>query len=117
MFEVTIRTDNQAALQKLVEFLASLNVEVFGKGETTPNGKKKKPATSPRLIVQLIEEQQVVPPGAAIGKPTPSMSFAEWAGLEEVNAEKFKPGLGGAKGMITLAPDWDEPLEDFKEYM
>jgi hypothetical protein len=25
------------------------------------------------------------------------------------------PGL--AKGLITLAPDFDEPLEDFKEYM
>ncbi|MCY7327743.1 MAG: DUF2281 domain-containing protein [Saprospiraceae bacterium] len=30
---------------------------------------------------------------------------------------KFKAGFGGAKGMIILAPDWDEPLEDFKEYM
>lgn len=33
------------------------------------------------------------------------------------NKTKFKPGFGGAKGMITLTPDWDEPLEDFKEYM
>ncbi|MBI5915769.1 MAG: DUF2281 domain-containing protein [Bacteroidetes bacterium] len=103
MFEVTIRTDNQAALQKLVEFLASLNVEVFGKGETTTNGKKKKPAATPKLTVQLIEKQQDVPPGAATGKPSSSI--------------KFKPGFGGAKGMITLSPDWDEPLEDFKEYM
>jgi hypothetical protein len=117
MFEITIRTDNQAALQKLLEFLTSLNFEVFGKEETTTNGKKKKSAASPRLTVQLIGKQQTVSLGAATGKLTPSMSFAEWAGLEEVNVEKFKPGLGGAKGMITLAPDWDEPLEDFKEYM
>ena len=117
MFEVTIRTDNQIALQKLVEFLASLNVEVIGKGDTTANGKKKKPAASPRLIVQLIEKQQVVPPDAAISKLTPSMSFAEWAGLKEVNAEKFKPGLGGAKGMFIMSPDFDEPLVDFKDYM
>jgi len=32
-------------------------------------------------------------------------------------APKFKPGFGGAKGMITMSPDFDEPLEDFKEYM
>ncbi|MBS1594972.1 MAG: DUF2281 domain-containing protein [Bacteroidetes bacterium] len=24
---------------------------------------------------------------------------------------------GSAKGMIIMAPDFDEPLEDFKEYM
>ncbi|MBP6825983.1 MAG: DUF2281 domain-containing protein [Saprospiraceae bacterium] len=29
----------------------------------------------------------------------------------------FKPGFGGAKGFIVLSPDWDEPLEDFKDYM
>ena len=25
--------------------------------------------------------------------------------------------FGCAKGLITLSPDFDEPLEDFKEYM
>lgn len=25
--------------------------------------------------------------------------------------------VGSAKGMITIAPDFDEPLEDFREYM
>jgi hypothetical protein len=25
--------------------------------------------------------------------------------------------LGAAKGLITMSPDFDEPLEDFKEYM
>jgi Protein of unknown function (DUF2281) len=29
----------------------------------------------------------------------------------------LKAGFGGAKGMIKLSPDWNEPLEDFKEYM
>ncbi len=29
----------------------------------------------------------------------------------------FKPGFGGAKGMFVISPDFDEPLEDFKEYM
>jgi hypothetical protein len=25
--------------------------------------------------------------------------------------------VGSAKGMITIAPDFDEPLEEFREYM
>lgn len=29
------------------------------------------------------------------------------------NTAKF----GSAKGLIKMAPDFDEPLEDFKEYM
>lgn len=28
-----------------------------------------------------------------------------------------KPVFGSAKGMFTMKPDFDEPLEDFKEYM
>jgi len=28
-----------------------------------------------------------------------------------------KPKFGSGKGMFTMHPDFDEPLEDFKEYM
>ena len=28
-----------------------------------------------------------------------------------------KPVFGSAKGMFVMMPDFDEPLEDFKEYM
>ncbi len=28
-----------------------------------------------------------------------------------------KPKFGSGKGMFTMSPDFDEPLEDFKEYM
>ena len=28
-----------------------------------------------------------------------------------------KRQLGTAKGLIVMSPDFDEPLEDFKEYM
>lgn len=34
--------------------------------------------------------------------------------------EKFKnnkPKFGSGKGMFVMKPDFDEPLEDFKEYM
>lgn len=29
----------------------------------------------------------------------------------------LKAGFGGAKGMFVMADDFDEPLEDFKDYM
>jgi Protein of unknown function (DUF2281) len=35
----------------------------------------------------------------------------------EKKKPKFNPGYGGAKGMIKLSPDWDESIEDFKDYM
>ncbi len=28
-----------------------------------------------------------------------------------------RPQFGSAKGLITMSDDFDEPLEDFKEYM
>lgn len=30
---------------------------------------------------------------------------------------KSKPRFGSGKGMFVMAPDFDEPLEDFKEHM
>ena len=35
----------------------------------------------------------------------------------EEQKPQFKAGFGGAKGMFVMSPDFDEPLEDFKEYM
>ena len=32
-------------------------------------------------------------------------------------AKKKQPKYGCAKGQIYMSPDFDEPLEDFKEYM
>ena len=31
--------------------------------------------------------------------------------------EKPRPVFGSMKGMFKMAPDFDEPLEDFKDYM
>lgn len=31
--------------------------------------------------------------------------------------QKKTPKFGSGKGMFEMAPDFDEPLEDFKEYM
>ena len=38
--------------------------------------------------------------------------------LEVVRPKKSKRKLGSGKGLVTyIAPDFDEPLEDFAEYM
>jgi len=31
--------------------------------------------------------------------------------------KKNKPTFGSGKGMFVMKPDFDEPLEDFKDYM
>ena len=32
-------------------------------------------------------------------------------------ADKPRPKFGSGKGMFIIGPEFDEPLEDFKEYM
>lgn len=39
------------------------------------------------------------------------------AAKPKTDAPRPKPHFGSAKGLITIAPDFDEPLEDFKPYM
>ena len=36
---------------------------------------------------------------------------------ENKGKPKPKPVFGSGKGMFIMSPDFDEPLEDFKEYM
>ena len=37
--------------------------------------------------------------------------------LTPVSPVKRRPLFGSAKGLITISDDFDEPLEDFKNYM
>ncbi len=36
---------------------------------------------------------------------------------EKKTQDKKKPTFGSGKGMFVMKPDFDEPLDDFKEYM
>jgi len=36
--------------------------------------------------------------------------------LKEMSLQQERLNAGSAKGLITIADDFDEPLEDFKEY-
>ena len=38
-------------------------------------------------------------------------------GKRKKESKKKKPKFGCAKGQIYMSPDFDEPLEDFKDYM
>lgn len=39
------------------------------------------------------------------------------AKTEKQRATSHTPKFGSGKGMFTMQPDFDEPLEDFKDYM
>jgi len=39
------------------------------------------------------------------------------AKISKADDSKNKPVFGSEKGMFIVKPDFDEPLEDFKDYM
>ena len=60
---------------------------------------------SRRLTIEVPRE---VPAGPAI------LTFTPKAAEQELKTER---GFGCLKGQIWMAKDFDEPLEDFKDYM
>jgi len=60
---------------------------------------------SHRLTIDVPRE---VPAGPVILTFTPKVAMQE---------EKKERGFGCAKGQFWMADDFDEPLEDFKDYM
>lgn len=60
-----------------------------------------------KLLVKVQEGEEVII--AKGNKP-----IAKLVLLEEMKPERK---IGSAKGQIFIADDFDEPLEDFKEYM
>ncbi|HRF37256.1 MAG TPA: DUF2281 domain-containing protein [Saprospiraceae bacterium] len=101
MFELILRTDNQAALQKLLEYIDSLNFQIV-----------KEPASQEKKItIQIAEGDSMMPNG-----DNREEKIVEWGGMK-VDISGITPGFGCAKGMFEMMPDFDEPLEGFKEYM
>jgi hypothetical protein len=62
---------------------------------------------------QIFEKAQILPEPAQQSV----LEFVEKLAVQDVGLEKPKPKFGSAKGLIHIAPDFDEPLEDFKPYM
>jgi prevent-host-death family protein len=61
----------------------------------------------PSLIQQVIQGEEIVI----------TMDDKPVAKLVSVSATKPQPQFGSARGLITMSDDFDEPLDDFKEYM
>jgi hypothetical protein len=66
----------------------SVAEQIFEKAQTLPEPAQK---TVLDLVDKLARQSEMVTPSA--------------------------PKAGSAKGLIHIAPDFDEPLEDFKPYM
>ena len=63
---------------------------------------------------KLFEKARVLPESTQAAL----LQFVEaLAAAPEVAPAKPTPQFGSAKGLITIGPDFDEPLEDFKPYM
>ena len=43
--------------------------------------------------------------------------FIDFLATKAKLKERKKPKFGSGKGMFAMKPDFDEPLDDFKEYM
>ena len=66
----------------------SVAEQIFAKAQVLPEPAQK-------TVLDLVEK--LISQNAALKKPAPK--------------------AGSAKGLIKIAPDFDEPLEDFKPYM
>lgn len=63
---------------------------------------------------KLFEKARVLPESTQAAL----LQFVEaLAATPEAIPSKPKPQFGSAKGLITIGPEFDEPLEDFKPYM
>jgi hypothetical protein len=43
--------------------------------------------------------------------------FIDFLNRRKEPTENQKPKFGSGKGMFVMKPDFDEPLDDFREYM
>lgn len=62
---------------------------------------------------QIFEKAQILPEPAQ----KTVLELVEKLTGENAAPQKPKPKFGSAKGLIHIAPDFDEPLEDFKPYL
>lgn len=67
-------------------------------------------ACFPDLITKTIEGNEIII--TKRGKPV-----VKFVAIPGTKKKKKKRMFGSAKGLIKMSPDFDEPLEDFKEYM
>jgi len=64
-------------------------------------------------ILDLVAKLEKLPPE----KQAEVEDFVEFLLTKQVIKEEKKPVFGSFKGKIVMSDDFDEPLDDFKEYM
>ena len=71
--------------------------------------------------IEVTQAQQLLPQliEAALGgaEIIITSNQAPLVKLAPVQSLKPRPQFGSAKGLVSLSDDFDEPLEDFREYM
>jgi Protein of unknown function (DUF2281) len=65
------------------------------------------------MAEQIFEKAQVLPEPAQ----KTILNLVDELAKQNAVPKNPAPKAGSAKGLIHIAPDFDEPLEDFKPYM
>jgi len=71
-------------------------------------------AEAKKQIAELIEAAMR---GEEIEISKDNQPVAKIVGIPPANKKRWPSKAGSAKGMVWMSDDFDEPLEEFKEYM
>ncbi len=103
VYQVELLNPEARALLENLAKLKLIRFKVFG--AAARNGAPHLPASNENA------GEQAVPNISVEEEPVQAQAAAPFS------LEGIQLGFGCLKDKIHLAPDWDEPLEDFKEYM
>ena len=74
----------------------------------------KSPTLNPFLMQESVIQQRLAQLPASLQQEV--LDFMEFL-LQKYEVPRKRPVFGSAKGKYQLSPDFDAPLEDFKDYM
>ena len=65
---------------------------------------------------KLLELIEAAKRGEEIAITQDNQPVVKLVGIPPANKERWQSKAGSAKGMVWMSDDFDEPLEEFKEY-
>ncbi|MEG4515913.1 MULTISPECIES: type II toxin-antitoxin system prevent-host-death family antitoxin [unclassified Microcoleus] len=66
---------------------------------------------------KLLELIEAAMRGEEVSITQDNQPVVKLVGIPPVNKKRWPSKAGSAKGMVWMSDDFDEPLEEFKEYM
>ncbi len=66
---------------------------------------------------KLLELIEAAMRGEEIAMTQDNQPVVKLVGIPPANKKRWPSKAGSAKGMVWMSDDFDEPLEEFKEYM